>query len=295
MQKSGKVIRILISVLYPVLIFLAAMFLVEVIYTVGFILIKIGYAGMSALSEDYQGILTEAADSISRNSLYITLIRSVLLIPVFLLLMRTDQKKERKNGLYVTFTPICKAWFILLPFVGFCAAVGFNQVVAITGLKEISKTYQQVEAAVYSGSIGLEILTTAIAAPVVEELLFRGLVYRRLRRHLKPVWSAFASSALFGLLHGNIVQFVYAFLLGAILSWVYEKFKTVAAPIIFHAGANLIAVLITEFVPGWGGNLSVGTFMLLTVVELAITFLLLWLMDQKIDRQPIMKENMREQ
>ncbi len=57
----------------------------------------------------------------------------------------------------------------------------------------------------------------------------------------------FWSSLIFGAYHGNIVQFIYAFLCGVALAWSYEKFGTVIAPIVGHICMNLVSLILTQY------------------------------------------------
>lgn len=81
------------------------------------------------------------------------------------------------------------------------------------------------------------------------------------------------SALFFGAFHGNLVQFVYAFIIGLMLAYVYEKFKTIWAPVIFHIGANLISVLITEFMPQSMNDAAVILGAML--ISMVLTFVLL--------------------
>ena len=47
--------------------------------------------------------------------------------------------------------------------------------------------------------------------------------------------------------HGNLLQVtVYAFILGALLVWTYERFAKLTTPIILHVSANLISILVQQ-------------------------------------------------
>lgn len=69
----------------------------------------------------------------------------------------------------------------------------------------------------------MEIVSAVIAAPLLEELLFRGMIYKRLRDLCSAKTAILVSAAFFGIFHGNLVQFVYAFIIGIMLAFVYEK------------------------------------------------------------------------
>ena len=97
---------------------------------------------------------------------------------------------------------------------------------------------------------------SVILAPIVEELLFRGLVFRSLTD--KSKWLAiFASSFLFGFLHiysalfaGDLSQLIYLFSYGGMgfaFSYAYEKRKTICVPILMHMINNLVAIILLVF------------------------------------------------
>src|SRR5699024_5291593 len=66
-----------------------------------------------------------------------------------------------------------------------------------------------------------------------EELLFRGLLARRLARYgQRP--AALVSALLFALYHANLSQFFYAFALGLLLAYAYFYTGTIKTPILLH-------------------------------------------------------------
>ena len=137
--------------------------------------------------------------------------------------------------------------WIMVAVCGACACLTVNYLISFSGLIQLFyEQYEEVSSLLYYGSILQEIILMVVAAPLVEELLFRGLVYRRLRTYCTFKVAMLISALVFGVYHGNVVQGVYAFLLGAIMAFMYERFRTILAPILFHASANLISVLVTE-------------------------------------------------
>lgn len=271
--------------IYPLLIFIGAEFIVEFIAMIYFIVPGIREGIFIEL--DTNEIAELATQFIYDNSLYITVGRALLLGPVFMLVMKHDIKYDIRLDRHVEYDSFNKWYLMVLIPAGIGAAIGFNGLVSLSGIAKYSKVYNELSKMVYNGNIFIQILAAAIAAPIVEELLFRGLIYKRLRYHLSSTWCILISAAVFGLIHGNIVQFVYAFLVGTLLAYVYEKFKTIWAPILMHGMANLSSVLITEFLPEYEGNLSIGDVMLISVIALAITFFTLKIVDLKVNRNEI--------
>ena len=87
------------------------------------------------------------------------------------------------------------------------------------------------------------LLCSGFLAPLAEELVFRGLLYGNLRRML-PKWPAvILGAAAFGIFHGNLLQFCYAFSMGILLNLFCERQKGLAAPALCHMAANLAALL----------------------------------------------------
>lgn len=78
-----------------------------------------------------------------------------------------------------------------------------------------------------------------IAAPILEELIFRGTILDGLLKVYSPVKSILVSSFLFGLVHLNPWQFVTGIVIGIFSGWVYFKTRNLLPSIIIHAAANL--------------------------------------------------------
>lgn len=127
-----------------------------------------------------------------------------------------------------------------------CLSVGLNNVICMSPLVELSEEYQNASDAFYGGSIELELLGSALITPFLEELLHRGVVFGRLRRRMQ-MWPAVLVSALiFAILHFNMVQFIYAFLLGIVFALFVEKTGHLYPAVIAHVVSNAVAVVRTE-------------------------------------------------
>ena len=86
-------------------------------------------------------------------------------------------------------------------------------------------------------------ITISVFAPLLEEVLFRGAIQGYMMRHFKP-WTAIICSALvFGLIHMNPVQVVYATLLGVIFGWIYYRTGSLLPVILGHVLNNSVATI----------------------------------------------------
>lgn len=90
----------------------------------------------------------------------------------------------------------------------------------------------------------LMILLTVVLAPISEEVLFRGCLYRFLKAKIMLLPALLVSGALFALLHHNLMSFVPLFLLGVALAYAYERSGDIKVPILMHGIFNLNTVII---------------------------------------------------
>lgn len=121
----------------------------------------------------------------------------------------------------------------------FSASLGLNILLTLTGFADASQTYQEVAGRQYGVAFGVGIILYGVISPLAEEVVFRGVIYNRLRRFYGPVIGAVVSGAFFGVFHGNLVQGVYGACMGILIAYVYERQGSFFFPVIFHAVANL--------------------------------------------------------
>lgn len=168
-------------------------------------------------------------------------VTDLVTIPVLFMLYRADGRLGRRP-------PDRSAeagWRLCLPaavsFVGIYLAV--NLLLDVLGIAWSDEAFQEVSESIGNVSPGLQLLTAGIIGPVMEELLFRGLLLRRTEKMAGPLWAMLLSALLFGLFHGNLTQGLAAFLLGVFLGTAYVCTDSLLVPVLMHAAANSTAVL----------------------------------------------------
>lgn len=90
----------------------------------------------------------------------------------------------------------------------------------------------------------LNIIAVSIIPPLVEEFLFRGILLGKLR-FFGDSFALFVSSALFAVMHGNIIQIPFAFIVGLVLAFITIKTNSIVPAIIVHFLVNFRSVLIS--------------------------------------------------
>lgn len=121
----------------------------------------------------------------------------------------------------------------------FSASLGLNILLTLTGFADSSQTYQEVADRQYGVAFGIGIILYGLVSPLAEEVVFRGVIYNRLRRFYGPVIGMVVSGIFFGAFHGNLVQGVYGACMGILIAYVYERQRSFFFPVLFHAAANL--------------------------------------------------------
>ncbi len=139
-----------------------------------------------------------------------------------------------------------KLWeCVLAAIAAFFAAYATSALIDLSGLSDIFTTYSTSADATFAGqSPILLILTTVIAGPIAEELIFRYMVFGRMRFYLGARTGIILSALLFGLYHANLVQFIYCTVLGLIFAFIYNKFGNLWITIGAHMAINLAGIVV---------------------------------------------------
>ena len=117
------------------------------------------------------------------------------------------------------------------------------------------------------GSLHGVFLSAVIAAPIVEEVIFRGVVLGSFRK-IFPAWASILISAvIFGVYHMNPVAIVYATVMGIIAGVVYEKKQNLLFPIMLHMANNFMGLL-QDFVPAGIGVTVVNAVSLVMILPM---------------------------
>ena len=85
------------------------------------------------------------------------------------------------------------------------------------------------------------LLMVCIVGPVLEELLFRGIILDGFLNRYKPGKAIFWSAFLFGLFHLNPWQFIPGFIIGILLAWIYMKTRSLLPVILIHVLNNSLS------------------------------------------------------
>ena len=103
------------------------------------------------------------------------------------------------------------------------------------------ESYKDVSNTIIQGTNSfIGIACVVLLLPIFEEILFRGLIFNELRKRLNVIVSIIIQALIFGVFHGNLLQGLYAFILGLGLAAVYYWTKSLWSNIIFHVTFNFM-------------------------------------------------------
>ncbi|MBQ9828654.1 MAG: CPBP family intramembrane metalloprotease [Lachnospiraceae bacterium] len=190
----------------------------------------------------YQALLDKYVELIRDNSLLITLIVGVIAIAFSLLLLKNDEKRHRYNVVYKSIPlPAYPAAAVL----GTVLCAGINLFFYVSGFYGMMGSDAAAMESVYRGSIIIQIVTVCIVSPLMEELVFRNLFYKRMRDYISFWPACLVSAFVFAVYHGNLLQGTYAFITGIVLAFIFEKTDFVLIPFLCHAAANTLSYVLT--------------------------------------------------
>ena len=227
--------------------------------------------GLAADLEDWQRVFLN-------NSLYC--IGAIVVIAVIVFLVRAGFARRLKGfGLnirtigkdfFAAFVNLLSVWPLMMA--AMTLTIFFGKL--IYGPEYQIPQHQQLEMIKAYPQLQLRILTFVVAvviAPVLEEMMFRGLIQTVIRSILesrnstlpsfcssRPVpaqsgirnraWlSILISSGLFSMVHGNVPHWPALFVLGVCLGYAYEKSGSLFRPIFIHAFFNAVSIMFVLF------------------------------------------------
>lgn len=207
---------------------------------------------------DFSVIILTAATGQTPDSALCTTLTAILVIPPVLWMYRGDGKSAANRLKSVAEQDTKKelddkenggptlTWRIFMGIACFVSGGILDRVWSqvLLWLRVQDYFSNQTQEQLLASQLAVQIIGLGILVPVAEELIFRGLLYARIRRTL-PVWaSVLTASVIFALYHGNMIQILFAFPMAIILTLLYEKGKWISYPILFHMGVNLTTVVL---------------------------------------------------
>ena len=165
-------------------------------------------------------------DYLSTKQIYVALIVAIIFIPLLI----NDYKKYKKQ----INTKINYFYLIIL---GVILSLMYNVFAYYLNFALKTSLFDN------NSNVAITLLSTGILGPIIEELMFRGIIYNELKSKYSNMKSILITTIFFAIIHINIIQILYALIIGFILIFVYEKYNNIKAPIILHMASNITTTL----------------------------------------------------
>ncbi|WP_072525788.1 CPBP family intramembrane glutamic endopeptidase [Clostridium sp. Marseille-P3244] len=173
-------------------------------------------------------------------------------------------------------TPASFGWQILLVFSVQHATTLVMRAIAAIAPPAIDNYSQMIESSGVSQYSLMWAISTLILPPLVEEIVFRGLILKYLERAGACfIVANLIQALLFGIFHMNIVQGIYTCLLGFLLGYMAYRYDSILAPMITHALFNLFGTLIVDLENRFLPDFAIGLLVLISVPLLVGTLLMI--------------------
>ncbi len=266
---------------YPSLTYTAVTLLVGTIVTMIVVMGMVGQLDPTAGLEQLQDLILGAEEEYYKHLVEIQGLSALLTLPILVIYLRKDRERRAEVGFISRAPERIPVWMVLVTLFGAIASYAGNGMISLSGLYQVSDEYDKIAEIIYQGNVVLELIALAVLTPIVEELIFRGLMYTQLTEFMKKKHAIIVAALLFGLYHGNFLQTVYAFALGLLMIYVYERFHTLLAPILFHIGSNALGILISE-TPIFDFLYQTEAMMYTTVIVSSLMIIgVVWLIEQR--------------
>lgn len=191
---------------------------------------------ITTLEPDIEAAITVALNEIDYNFLSVVA-SAVTVVAVCIIAKLKRRTLSEHTDLYFSPLKRWRAWLVIPAGI----AIQFLTIFLLNIIpfsEETLQSYNELYAFIGDSPLWLEILSVVIGAPVVEEIIFRGCIHSRLRRVMPPLATVLISAFIFGVAHDHIIAFSYAFPLGLVLAYLYEKYDSIVVPILFHMAFN---------------------------------------------------------
>lgn len=189
-------------------------------------------------------IAVEAGEFILRYAVHLTALAGVLTIITYIVMFKMRRKKFTEEVGLTRLAPLRGIGMFLLGIALNFATTFILSVIPFP--KAWWDEYNAQASAMVETDLWATVVLSVIVAPILEEIVFRGLVHTRLKRCMPMLAAMIVSAWLFGVMHGAMIWFIYASVFGFVLAWVYEKYKSLLAPILLHLGFNLCGTVMSE-------------------------------------------------
>lgn len=178
-------------------------------------------------------------------SLVISVFSAIACFVVFLLWYAQQMKNESST---IVKEKMKLKHILLIVLLGIALQVGFSFMLNLIAMVKPSWFYNYglIIEQLGGGTSIVSLIYIVVIAPISEELIFRGVLLNKAKKILPLLWANVLQAFLFGLYHMNMIQGIYAFIIGISLGSICNGFKSIYAAVALHVIINLCGLLLGQ-------------------------------------------------
>jgi len=211
------------------------------------VLLGLGYIAVNGDIQSiyrFQEVLNEVINFLLDKMPYIVLFAAIIALASYFVIYRDRPHDVRA---FLRYRPLDAAAIVMLAVFGigvnFMVALLLTLLRSLPFLEPLFQNYEELSQLIVGGDFVITLLTVGIIGPVVEEIMFRGLIFGELRKIMPIKIALVVQAVLFGVYHLQPVQGAYAAVIGLLLGLVYYRSSSMVAPMVVHIAINSFSVV----------------------------------------------------
>ena len=183
-------------------------------------------------TEEY---IYELNDYLNNNGTLIIIVTSLILLPF---LLKSYKKVKDKN-----IKKIGNKDYLKIIIVSILLSIGLNIILyLINRVVPITNRYDNIKVLFYT------IIPTGIIGPIIEEYIFRGIIFNKLKTFNKEKTAIILTTIIFSIMHFELSQIIYTLIVGYFLTYLYSKTNNLKISIISHITINTATILLIPLI-----------------------------------------------
>ncbi len=233
LKQSGK------AICY-IALFLGMQLLTGILFSFGYGIIAGVNSGLSGEILDQVTVAQMAEEALRRNQVMLALVSDVLCVLFLMVFFGIRKKKWYREA------NINRIYFKDIPYF---VTMGLGTALLINGVLNLMpdsllEDYMEASGVLTQDTTVFTVLLGVIIGPIVEEIIFRGIILNRLRKAMPVTAAVLVSSFLFGVAHIQPIWAIYTFVLGCILAIAAVRTDSIVPSIIIHVIFNACGELL---------------------------------------------------
>lgn len=168
---------------------------------------------------------------------YWTIISFILGLLIVLLLLRRDMSMRIEHA----GSTVTVVWSVLGVFLAMAGQAVAGMIEHALGITQVSENTQNIVNLVKATPF--LIVVTSVIGPILEEIIFRKIIFGSLHKRYNFFVSAFVSSLIFAAVHWDFKHLLVYTAMGFVFAFLYARTKLIIVPIIAHVLMNTIVIL----------------------------------------------------